>query len=91
MNKSDFEYQDDPVFDDAYLYDDDYDGEYGVNEAVIYFERPDFLVIGYGDGRSVGLELKDTEEQEKIKSLLADPNFWANFVTALSGALAHTR
>ena len=77
---------------EAYVnsFDED-DIEFGVNEATIYFERPDLLVIVFGDGRNVSLELKEPEEQEKVKALLSDINFWANFVTALSGALAHTR
>ena len=31
------------------------DIEFGVNEATIYFERSDLLVIVFGDGRNVSI------------------------------------
>lgn len=66
------------------------DEEPELNEAAIFF-FDNSLVIAYGDDRDITLELDNEEEKQLVKTLLADVNFWANFVNALSAAIGKHR
>lgn len=68
--------------------DEDFEGE--LNEAAIFFDGLS-LVIAYGDGRDITVELDDEHEKALVKALLADVNFWAQFVSALSAAVGTHR
>ena len=69
---------------------EDYEEEWAVNEAAIFFDN-NSLVIAYGDGRDITVELDDEHEKQLVKTLLADVNFWAQFVSALSAAVGKHR
>jgi len=62
------------------------DFDYAVNEAAIFFDA-NRLVVSYGDGRSALMELDSEEERQLIKTVMADPNFWAHFLSSLSAAI----
>jgi hypothetical protein len=74
--------------DNSFWLGDDEEAEY--NEAAIFF-FDNSLVIAYGDDRDITLELDNEEEKQLVKTLLADVNFWANFVNALSAAIGKHR
>jgi hypothetical protein len=67
---------------------DDGEGSYTDTDAVVYI-LDNKMMIEFGVERSVTLELPNAEEQEIVKALLADPNFWARFVSSISAALAN--
>lgn len=69
---------------------DDNDDDYELNEAALFFDDKS-LVIAYGDGRDITIELDDEHEKELVRTLLADVNFWAQFVSALSAAVGKHR
>ena len=62
------------------------DFDFAVNEAAIFFVE-NRLVVSYGDGRSAFMELDSEEERQLVKTVLADPNFWANLLGSLSAAI----
>lgn len=66
------------------------DGGWEQNEAAIFFDDKS-LVVAYGDGRDITIELDDEHEKQLVKTLLADVNFWAQFVSALSAAVGKHR
>ena len=68
----------------------DDDDDYELNEAALFFDGLS-LVIAYGDDRDITVELDDEHEKELVKTLLADVNFWAQFVAALSAAVGKHR
>lgn len=45
------------------------------------------MIIEYGGGRDVVLELSSDEEEELVRTLLKDVNLWAAFVNSLSAAI----
>lgn len=63
---------------------------YELNEAALFFDGLS-LVIAYGDDRDITVELDDEHEKALVKALLADVNFWAQFVSALSAAVGKHR
>ena len=69
---------------------DDNEDDYELNEAALFFDGMS-LVIAYGDDRDITVELDDEHEKALVKSLLADVNFWAQFVSALSAAVGKHR
>ena len=69
---------------------DDNEDDYELNEAALFFDDKS-LVIAYGDGRDITIELDDEHERELVRTLLADVNFWAQFVSALSAAVGKHR
>ena len=70
--------------------DIDPDGGWGLNEAALFFDGLS-LVVAYGDDRDITIELDDEYEKALVKALLADVNFWAQFVSALSAAVGKHR
>ena len=54
------------------------DGGWEQNEAALFFDDKS-LVIAYGDGRDITIELDDEHEKELVRTLLADVNFWDNY------------
>ena len=68
----------------------DEEPEFAVNEAALYFDNNN-LVVAFGDGRNVVMELENDEERGLVRTVLSDVNFWANFVTALSTAIGKHR
>ena len=72
--------------DDKIEIEDDYE----LNEAALFFDGLS-LVIAYGDDRDITVELDDEHEKALVKALLADVNFWAQFVSALSAAVGKHR
>ena len=64
--------------------------DYELNEAALFFDGLS-LVIAYGDDRDITIELDDEHEKELVRTLLADVNFWAQFVSALSAAVGKHR
>ena len=69
---------------------DDNEDDYELNEAALFFDGMS-LVIAYGDDRDITVELDDEHEKELVRALLADVNFWAQFVSALSAAVGKHR
>ena len=69
---------------------DDNDDDYELNEAALFFDGLS-LVIAYGDDRDITVELDDEHEKALVRTLLADVNFWAQFVSALSAAVGKHR
>ena len=69
---------------------DDNEDDYELNEAALFFDGLS-LVIAYGDDRDITVELDDEHEKELVRTLLADVNFWAQFVSALSAAVGKHR
>ena len=69
---------------------DDNEDDYELNEAALFFDGLS-LVIAYGDDRDIAVELDDEHEKALVKALLADVNFWAQFVSALSAAVGKHR
>lgn len=69
---------------------DDNEDDYELNEAALFFDGMS-LVIAYGDDRDITVELDDEHEKALVKALLADVNFWAQFVSALSAAVGKHR
>ena len=69
---------------------DDNEDDYELNEAALFFDGLS-LVIAYGDDRDIAVELDDEHEKELVRTLLADVNFWAQFVSALSAAVGKHR
>lgn len=69
---------------------DSEDGGWEENEAALFFDE-NTLVVAYGDGRDITVELDDEHEKALVKTLLADVNFWAQFVSALSAAVGKHR
>ena len=72
--------------DDKIEIEDDYE----LNEAALFFDGLS-LVVAYGDDRNITVELDDEHEKAWVKALLADVNFWAQFVSALSAAVGKHR
>ena len=68
----------------------DNDDDYELNEAALFFDGLS-LVVAYGDDRDITVELDDEHEKALVKALLADVNFWAQFVSALSAAVGKHR
>ena len=68
----------------------DNDDDYELNEAAFFFDGLS-LVVAYGDDRDITVELDDEHEKALVKALLADVNFWAQFVSALSAAVGKHR
>jgi hypothetical protein len=62
------------------------DEELQQNEAAIFIEDG-ILVIAFGDNRTAEMELETEAETATVLTLLADPNFWAQFLGSLSVAL----
>jgi hypothetical protein len=60
------------------------------NEAAIYF-NDNQLVVAYGDGRNIVMELESEEERELVQTIISDVNFWSQFLSALSVALGRHR
>ena len=69
---------------------DDNEDDYELNEAALFFDGLS-LVVAYGDDRDITVELDDEHEKALVKALLADVNFWAQFVSALSAAVGKHR
>lgn len=69
---------------------DDNEDDYELNEAALFFDGLS-LVIAYGDERDITVELDDEHEKELVRALLANVNFWAQFVSALSAAVGKHR
>ena len=69
---------------------DDNEDDSELNEAALFFDGLS-LVIAYGDDRDIAVELDDEHEKALVKALLADVNFWAQFVSALSAAVGKHR
>jgi hypothetical protein len=72
------------------LSDEQEEFDFALNEAVIFF-NDNQLVIGYGDGRDIVMELESDHERQLVQTILSDVNFWAKFLDALSVALGRHR
>ena len=72
--------------DDKIEIEDDYE----LNEAALFFNGLS-LVVAYGDDRDITVELDDEHEKALVRTLLADVNFWVQFVSALSAAVGKHR
>lgn len=64
----------------------DGEGMFAVNNAAIYFDEGN-LVVAYGDGNLVTMELEREDEREIVRKIVDDPNTWAAFLGSLSAAL----
>jgi hypothetical protein len=58
------------------------------NNAVVTLDwEHQRMVVLYGGDRNAVLEFRNAEEMAVTESVLADPNFWANFLSTFSSAL----
>lgn len=58
----------------------------GQTEVEFYFEDNNLIIL-FGEDRSASIELNNEDEVEVLRTLLADPNLWAQFFGALSYSL----
>ena len=65
------------------------DEELEQTEAELFFDG-NYLVVAFGEERCAIMDLETEEEAELVKTLLADPNFWAQFLTSLSAGIKQT-
>lgn len=65
----------------------DGEGLFALNEAAIYFDEEDNLVVAFGDGKTATLELENDDERAIIRTVMRDANTWAAFLGSLSAAL----
>ena len=65
---------------------EDNEQEWAVNEAALYFDNGNLVVV-FGYGRSVSMELSSDNEREVVKTMLGDINLWTMFINSLSSAL----
>ena len=74
-----------------WLGDEAEEPEYALNEAAIYFDDENRLIVIYGEGRTMAIELNSDHEKALVRTVLNDPNFWHAFIGALSASLEQTK
>ena len=72
---------------DSYRKTEQEEFEFALNEAAIYFDGKEDLVVAFGEGKIASLELKDDNERSIIKTIMGDENTWTIFLGSLSTAL----
>lgn len=80
--------QDNVIEEEKDIFEDDIVIE---NDAVLTVDVVNnTLVVLYGGGRNAVMDFRDEEELMIAQQVLADPNFWANFLGTFSAALGKT-